>query len=481
MKTLKSILLNTNGNKLRLADIRFGEKIEEIVFRSDEFDWNELSDADEKNNLLSKFSDVNYGDDEIIDGEFNLAIPGAIDPHVHFNTPGFEEREDFEHATAEAARGGVTTIVDMPCTSVPPVTNVENMIAKLSALKGRSLIDYAFWGGVRGDDFTNGADVQKQINELSEAGVAGFKVYVISGMSDFKDLSYKQITQAAEWIKPTGKPMGVHAEDKFLVESRRNDFVSRNKTDWNYYCIARDIFAEEEAIRQISKIAEATGARVHIVHLSSFAGLELVRVVRDKGIALSAETCPHYLFFTQDDFGNDKIRNFLKTAPPVKFEKDREELWKGLADGSLEFVTTDHAGCNPDTDKSSTNFWEVYGGIPGAGHRVPFLFSEGFLKGRLTLDQTVKHLSVNAAEYFGLKEKGKLEAGQDADVAIVNLWKSGTVLSDDMRSKGKYTPFEGIEFNAVVETTMLRGKIIFSLTEAIEPNFEYGRFVKAEV
>jgi len=481
MKTLKNILLNASGNKLRLADIRYDEKIEEIVFRSDEIDWNELSDFDEKNNLFSGFSEVDYGDDKIIDGEFNLAIPGAIDPHVHFNTPGFEEREDFERATAEAARGGVTVVVDMPCTSVPPVTNVKNMNVKLSALKGRSLIDYAFWGGVRGDDFTNGTDVQKQINELAEAGVAGFKVYVISGMSDFKDLSYKQISQAAEWIKPTGRPMGVHAEDKFLVESRRNDFVSRNKTDWNYYCIARDVFAEEEAVKQIAKIAEQTGAKIHIVHLSSFAGLELVRAARGKGVALSAETCPHYLFFTQEDFGDEKIRNFLKTAPPVKFEKDREELWKGLSDGSLEFVTTDHAGCNPDTDKSSANFWEVYGGIPGAGHRVPFLFSEGFLKGKLSLEQTIKHLSVNAADFFGLKEKGKLEKGKDADFALINLWKSKIVSSDDMLSKGKYTPFEGVEFNATVEKTTLRGETIFAFSEMIEPDFKRGRFIRAKV
>jgi len=190
--------------------------------------------------------------------------------------------------------------------------------------------------------------------------------------------------------------------------------------------------------------------------------MELIRSAAKENIQLTSETCPHYLYFTQKDFENDKIRNYLKTAPPVKFEEDKNALWDALKNDKLEFVTTDHAGCNPTEEKISDNFWKVYGGIPGVEHRVPFLFSEGFLKNRLTLEQTIKLLSTNAAKFFNLKDKGELVENRDADFALIDLWNSQVVASDNMHSKGKYTPFEGVTFNAIVKQTFLRGEEIMN-------------------
>jgi dihydroorotase-like cyclic amidohydrolase len=184
------------------------------------------------------------------------------------------------------------------------------------------------------------------------------------------------------------------------------------------------------------------------------------------------------LFFTQDDFNNQKISAFLKTAPPVKNKIDRDALWEGLKDETLSFVVTDHAGCDPAKEKSSKNFWEVYGGIPGVEHRVPFLFSEGFLKNRLTLSQTIKLLSSNVADYFNLKNKGFIKVGFDADFALINLWDKMVVKSEEMHSKGKYTPFEGITFNSVVEKTFLRGELIMNRSGVTEQKIGYGKFIK---
>jgi dihydroorotase-like cyclic amidohydrolase len=207
--------------------------------------------------------------------------------------------------------------------------------------------------------------------------------------------------------------------------------------------------------------------------------LDIIREAQRKGLKVTSETCPQYLFFTQEDFNNSKISAYLKTAPPVKNEIDCEALWQGLKDGTLSFVVTDHAGCNPEKEKSSKNFWEVYGGIPGVEHRVPFLFSEGFLKKKLTLSQTIKLLSSNVADYFNLKDKGYIKEGFDADFALINLWDKKVIDSKEMHSKGKYTPFEGIIFNAVVEKTFLRGELIMNNSGKIEQSIGYGKFIEA--
>lgn len=479
MKKLINIFINTKENKLRLAEVVFTDKIREIKFLSDEFDWKDLKDKKSLNEFKSKYKKES-DDENVINGNFSLLMPGAIDPHVHFDTPGFEFREDFDHASTAAAFGGVTTIIDMPCTSLPPVTDNNNFTTKLNVVKNRSLIDFAFWGGVRRQDFNDIQKLEKQVIELSEAGVVGYKVYVISGMEEFSDLTYDQIEKAAQIIKQTGKPMAVHAEDKSLVISRREAFQKENKNSWKEYCVARDVEAERKAIEQLKNISEKTGCRIHVVHLSSKTGMEIIRSAAQENIKLTSETCPHYLYFTQKDFENDNIRNYLKTAPPVKFKGDKNELWNALKNNELEFVTTDHAGCNPKEEKQFDNFWKVYGGIPGVEHRVPFLFSEGFLKNRLTIEQTIKLLSTNVAKYFNLKDKGELTKDKDADFALIDLWNSQIVTAENMQSKGKYTPFEGVTFRAVVKNTYLRGEEIMNRDENKFGKIGYGKFIKVE-
>lgn len=477
MKKITNIFINTKENKLRLAEVVFTDKIKEINFLSDEFDWKDVKDKNSLDEFKSQPKKASPAQN-VIDGNFCVLMPGAIDPHVHFDTPGFEFREDFEHASTAAAYGGVTTIIDMPCTSLPPVTDIKNFTTKLNVVKNRSLIDFAFWGGVRRQDFNDLQKLEKQITELSEAGVAGYKVYVISGMEEFSDLTYEQIGQAANIIKQTGKPMAVHAEDKSLVVSRREAFQKENKNSWKEYCTARDIEAERKAIEQIKNISEKTGCRIHVVHLSSKAGMEIIRTAAKENIKLSSETCPHYLFFTQNDFENDKIRNYLKTAPPVKFADDKNALWQALSNNELEFVTTDHAGCNLSEEKHFDNFWKVYGGIPGVEHRVPFLFSEGFLKNRLTLEQTIKLLSTNAAKFFDLTDKGELSEKKASDFTLIDLWNSQVISAENMHSKGKYTPFEGVTFNAVVKNTYLRGEEIMNRDNNTFGKIGFGRFVE---
>jgi allantoinase len=454
IKELKNVLLNVEGNKLQLFDILFDSKINEIKPKSEKvFEWNDLKEKTKRDLLLNEYVETTA------ENSFLLAVPGGIDPHVHFDTPGLEFREDFQYASRAALHGGTTTIIDMPCTSLPPVTDLKNFRIKMDALKGKGGVNYFLWGGVSGNNYDE-KKVEKNIHELADAGVIGFKVYMLSGMESYSDLSEHQLEFVARVISRTGLPMAVHAEDRELVAYKEKRFKAMDRNNWQAYCESRDVQAEASAINKLIHISEKTGCKIHIVHLSSELGLRSIKEAQKNGLPITTETCPHYLYFTQKDFCNESIRNFLKTAPPVKFEEDKNALWKGLADGSILFVTTDHAGCNPEKEKTSRNFWNVYGGIPGVEHRVPFLFSEGFLKEKISLRKTIELLSTNVATYFGIKSKGKIEIGCDADFTLIDIWNSKTVRASEMHSKGKYTPFEGVRFNAVVKESFVLGKNI---------------------
>lgn len=478
--SIQNVFICDKDNSLKLVNINFDKTILQIIpVLGRSIKWNDISTELKRkrfiNNLNSSLKDNNS---KLLNGNFLLLIPGGIDPHVHFDTPGFEFRDDFEHASRAAAFGGTTTIIDMPDTSLPTVTSAKNLRTKLSIVRNRSVVDFCFWGGVRGNDFEDQKEIKKHITNLTKEGVAGFKAYVISGMDTFTDLSYVQMLDAAKYVKENEKVLAVHAEDKNRIENRKTRFQKNNLNDWNDYCKARDEVAEEKAIESLIKIASITSCQIHVVHLSSAKGLEQIRKAKAFGLNITAETCPHYLYFTQQDFKNKRISAFLKTAPPVKKIIDRSALWKGLSDGSLLFVTTDHAGCNPKKEKSSKNFWNVYGGIPGVEHRVPFLFSEGFFKGKLSLQKTIELLSTNAADFFDLKQKGKIEVGRDADFALVNLWTSEVIKSRNMQSKGKYTPFEDVVFNARIEKTILRSMTIMDRKYNFIAKPGIGKFIR---
>ena len=480
LASLNNIFICEQNNSIQLVDIEFTNTIKTISPKlSRSIEWRQINTAPKRKRFIANLDlTQDIKNSEIIAGDFHLLIPGGIDSHVHFDTPGYEFRDDFEHASSAAAWGGTTTIIDMPDTSLPTVTSAKNLKVKLNAVRTRSVIDFCFWGGVCGNDFESKKDIYKQVNQLSKNGVVGFKAYLISGMETFTDLTFEQMLEAARIIKQNNMTLAVHAENKLRIKTRMNRFQKNKRNDWKAYCDSRDDVSEELAIKTLIEIAKATDCRIHIVHLSSAKGLAQVRKAQQMGLKFTAETCPHYLYFTQQDFKNENISNFLKTAPPVKKAIDRKELWKGLSDGSLSFVTTDHAGCNPKKEKSSKNFSKVYGGIPGVEHRVPFLFSEGFLKENLSLQKTIELLSTNAAELFNLKQKGKLEVGKDADFALINLWTSKVVKSRDMHSKGKYTPFENVEFNARVEKSFLRGQLVMDRKNNFIAKPGVGKFIR---
>jgi allantoinase len=400
------------------------------------------------------------GAEEVVDLGGALVLPGAIDCHVHFDDPGFTEREDFATGTRAAAAGGVTCVCDMPCTSLPPVTDVETLEAKLAVIRPKALVDYMLWGGVSAN-LLDSRGWACRLEELVAAGVAAIKVYLLSGMETFRDLDADEMRRVLEATGRLGVPVGVHAEDRALVAELTAAARARGGDGPRDYAASRPAEAEVRAVETVIGLCRATGARAHIVHLASGRALDLVTAAREERLLLSAETCPHFLAHTAADF--ERLGSQLKTAPVVKSAEDRDRLWRGLADGELQLVASDHAAGVWPEEKSTGSIWTDYGGVPGVELMLPYLFSEGVQRGRLTLERLVEVVSTAPAELLGVgHRKGRLQAGLDADLAVLDEQAEWTVRAAGLHNKNRYTPLEGWAFTGRVRETWVRGRRVFA-------------------
>jgi len=405
-------------------------------------------------------SNLRAGDGEqVVDAGGLLVLPGAVDPHVHFDTPGFESRESFFRGSAEAARGGVTTVIDMPCTSLPPVTDAAALDAKLAVVSGQALVDYGFYGGVRGG--SAGSELEDGMASLAPR-VLGFKCYLLSGMDTFPRVNHEELGRAIAQAAALGRPLLLHAEDadycaaaRIRVEATRTA-RGGGKPTWDDYVDSRPASAERIACAVASELAAERGcsSTLHVVHVGvAAAASALARS------GATCETCAHYLAFTREDFAVHGAA--LKTAPPVKGGAEREKLWALLADGTIPFVTSDHAPSTRE-EKRSGSVWTDYGGIPGTGTLLPYLLSEGWLAGRLTLTRFLEATSGAAAARFGLDDrKGSIEVGKDADLVLVDPGAKTVIHGDRLYSKGRDTPFEGMELRGAVRSTWVRGRMVY--------------------
>lgn len=411
---------------------------------------------------------------EPLDGGGLLALPGAIDPHVHFDTPGFTHREDFARGSAAAAAGGVTTVIDMPCTSLPPVTTRGALERKLSVVRPQAHVDFALWGGASGDGLRE-RGWRETLAGLAAAGVVGFKAYLLSGMETFPALDPEQLGELLSHAATLGLPVGLHAEDPALVRERTAAARAAGRDDWDAVADVRAEPVESLGVAAGLDALRRHGGSLHVVHVGAAAAAALVGAARRDGADVTAETCPHFLAFTRDDFAT--LGPFLKTAPVVKTAADRDALWRALADGTLDFAATDHAPC-PRSEKQAASAWEAYGGVPGVETFLPFLLSEGWRAGRLTLARLVEIASTAAARRYGLAAcKGALAVGRDADVVLVDPDATWTVRAEALQSKAGWTPFEGRTFRARVRRTFVRGRLVYDDGAGVVGEPGWGRFV----
>ncbi len=416
-------------------------------------------------------------DEEVYDLEGLLVLPGGIDSHVHFDTPGFTEREDFLHGSAEAARGGITTVIDMPCTSLPPVTSVANLEHKRRYIESMALVDYGFYGGLSGPgpgEVPAYDYIEERVHALAPY-VLGFKAYLLSGMETFPRLNHEALSRAIHTCAAAGRPLLLHAEDADYVYAATERIKQRLaagaqgviptgsaalSATWDDYVDSRPEEAELVAVAAAVQLAGLDAASLHIVHVGTAAAALLAHEA-----GATCETCTHYLAFTREDFSTKG--SSLKTAPPVKTPRDRDQLWQYLAEGIVDFVTSDHAPARYE-EKRTGSVWTDYGGIPGVGTTYPYLISEGYLANRLSLSRLQDLMAGAKARRFGLaSRKGAIAVGLDADFVVVDPAGHSVFKDENLFSKGKDTPFDGFTLRGSLVGTWLRGRAVY-LNPAME-------------
>ncbi len=420
-------------------------------------------------------------DAEVVDLGGLLVLPGVVDGHVHFDDPGFTHREDFETGTRAAAAGGVTCVVDMPGTSLPPVTSRENLRNKLVVISEKARVDFMLWGGVS-DNAMREPNWRSNLEDLADEGIASIKVYLLSGMDTFRDLSRLQMKEVLREARRLGIPVGVHAEDRDMVHGLEAHLRAEGQGAPLDYAASRPSAAEVAAVETVRELCRETGAKTHIVHLAAGRALDVVTRAREEGLPMTAETCPHFLEFTAEDL--DTQGSVLKTAPVVKSASDRNRLWQGLLSRDLEFVATDHAAGQWPEEKHTGSIWTDYGGIPGVELSLPYLFSEGVRKGRMNLARLTELTASAPAAFFGIgRRKGRIAQGLDADLVALDPNETWTVRSQDLHNKNRYTPLEGYVLTGRVRATFVRGERVYNREADGSESFGfpgYGERVRRE-
>ncbi len=405
---------------------------------------------------------------EVLDARGLLVLPGVVDPHVHFDEPGFTDREDFYHGTSAAASGGVTTIVDMPCTSIPPVTDKANFDVKYDVIRSRAVVDYGLYGGVSAESFSEG--FPRGMEELAPH-VLGFKTYFISVMERFHQLDHYQFACVLREARRLRRPVLLHAEDFQFSQGATAAAMARGATAADFVS-GRPEEAEILAILNAAELARMHGGDLHIVHVSTARGAQIVAATP----GVTGETCPHYLAFDTADFS--RIGSAVKVTPPIKGEPNRGALWVALRRGELAYVASDHAP-SPTEQKQTGSIWTDYAGIPGSGTLLPFLYSEGYRAGRLSLRRLVEVTAEAAAKRWGIfHRKGALLPGRDGDCVLIDPEGSWTVRGADFLSKGTITPFEGMTFQGRVKATVVRGRVVYRDGDGISVDPGYGTLLR---
>ena len=378
-------------------------------------------------------------------------FPALIDSHVHFNEPGRTSWEGFASGGRALALGGGALCVDMPLNGSPPLLDAAAFTSRAAAAERHSPVDVAFWGGLTPDNL--GA-----LDELAACGVVGFKAFMSnSGIAEFaavdEDSLYRGMQQAAR----LNLPVAVHAENDAITAAATARARATGRTSWRDYLDSRPIAAELVAISTALALAEETDCRLHIVHVSSGAGVTRIAEAVARGVAVTCETCPHYLVLTEDDL--ERLGAVAKCAPPLRPAAVVAELWEHLGAGLIDWVASDHSPAPPELKQASDAF-AVWGGIAGCQTTLPLLLSRGYHLGALTLPQIAGLVAGNPARHLHLRDRGEIRAGAWADLALVDLDQHWHLRAEELAYRHQVSPFVGMELRGQVRHTIRRGEFV---------------------
>lgn len=386
--------------------------------------------------------------DEVLDARGKFVLPGVVDVHAHIGDPEFTRREDFTSGTQAAAAGGVTTVVDMVLKT--PVDNPEAVKEKIDRGTREGFVDFSLHAGMM-----NSANI-RNVEALTRLGIFSFKAFMCAPYYVDRATLLAIMKSTAAFRAITN----VHAEDEELSQKLTAELKRARRVDPIAHNESKPNAVEEKAIREAIEVARTARSKLHISHMSTSEGVSLIAAAKRAKARVSAETCPHYLTLTRADVL--KLGPYLKMSPPLKTAADVLALWRGLANETVDMISSEHAPGEADEKEAGwENIWDAWGGVPSIETMLPIVLSEGVNKNRITLRRAVQALSENPAKRFGLyPRKGHIKVGADGDFTIVDLSAEKKVKASDLHYKVGWTPYEGWVLKGWPTAAVVRGQVV---------------------
>ncbi|HVL24670.1 MAG TPA: allantoinase AllB [Thermomicrobiales bacterium] len=406
---------------------------------------------------------------EEIDLAGATVFPGVVDAHVHVNEPGRTEWEGWASGSAAMAAGGTTTCVEMPLNAIPPTLDGAAFDAKVAALARSSIVDVALWGGLTPANLD-------RLEELADRGVVGFKAFLSrSGTSEFRHADDDTLFLGMQRAAALDLPVAVHAENDAITAGRAARAVAAGSCTMRDYLESRPVVAELEAIGRAVLLAEAAGCRLHIVHVSSGAGVALIVAARERGVDVTCETCPHYLLFTDEDV--ERIGALAKCAPPIRDARERETLWEAVRNGDVDWIASDHSPAPPSMKRGEDAF-AIWGGISGCQHLLATALT-GSHTHHVGASIVARLLATAPAERLRLAGKGAIAVGNDADLTWGTRQDPAPLPVEEVRYRHPRSAWDEVPLTWRAGGTMLRGTVIARDGRVIAEGG--GRLVRPEI
>jgi len=413
---------------------------------------------------------------EVVEATGRVVLAGMIDTHVHLRDPGHPFRETFATGTASAARGGVTTVIEMP-SGIPAVSSRESLEGKRDTVSPKAVVDFALYGGA-------GMSNIDLIREQADAGAVAFKSFMNAprpgadpGMASRCLPDDATFLAAMEQIAATGRLAVIHAENESICRARQAALAAAGRADLAAHAESRPPVAEWEAVTRALLLADAAGARVSIAHVSTRGALDAIRAAKARGQQVTAEACPHHLLRTTSEA--TEFGPYAKINPPLREHADAEALWEGIADGTIDFIGSDHAPYTPEEKEVGwESIWAAPPGVPGVEASLTILLTEVH-RGRLTLPQLTRITALNAARAFGLApDKGMLAPGADADFVVVDPEREHRLEIGEWASISRASAklWDGRPVAGLVEATYVRGAAVYR-DGVVVGTHGHGRFL----
>ncbi|EGF6137873.1 allantoinase AllB [Salmonella enterica] len=393
----------------------------------------------------------------VLDATGLIVSPGMVDAHTHISEPGRTHWEGYETGTRAAAKGGITTMIEMPLNQLPATVDRETIKLKFDAAKGKLTIDAAQLGGLVSYNLD-------RLHELDEVGVVGFKCFVATcgdrGIdNDFRDVNDWQFYKGAQKLGEMDQTVLVHCENALICDELGEEAKREGRVTAHDYVASRPVFTEVEAIRRVLYLAKAAGCRLHVCHISSLEGVEEVTRARQEGQDVTCESCPHYFVLDTDQF--EEIGTLAKCSPPIRDQENQKGMWEKLFNGEIDCLVSDHSPCPPEM--KAGNIMQAWGGIAGLQNCMDVMFDEAVQKRGMSLPMFGKLMATNAADIFGLKHKGRIAPGKDADLVFIQPDSSYVLKNEDLEYRHKVSPYVGRTIGARITKTILRGDVIYDI------------------